>query len=220
MPVSHHNSATTARRLSKEATAEAKGNKFLFEFSFDMAKTQPLPKLNTSVVFYSRQLWIYNLGINTFHNNHGIMSMWTEAKRGSREICSCIFEFLSTVDLSGKRTIRTFSDCCGGQNRNKNVICFFMYMCEKPEIQEWEHIYQESGHSYLPNDRDFAAIEKKTRGTIVVNSKEDWFKLVEGAMKKQPLKTKYVGKCTTSKRWKINASITRRDLQSQAHLIS
>ena len=72
------------------------------------------------------------------------------------------------------------------QNRNKNVIWFFMYMCEKLKYK--------SGNIFIwtlvaSQRQRVAAIEKKTRATIIVNSKEAWFKLVEGAMKKQPFKS-------------------------------
>ena len=39
-------------------------------------KTQPIPFLNTSIVFYKRQMWLYNLGKNTRHNNKGHMCIW------------------------------------------------------------------------------------------------------------------------------------------------
>ena len=110
---SHHREAEDARYLLKEAICGSKGNQsLLLSFSFDMEKTQPLPKLTTSVVFYKRQLWVYNLGINTAHDNQGFMAMWTEdaAKRWSKEICSCILAFLKILDLRMKRSIRTF-DC-------------------------------------------------------------------------------------------------------------
>ncbi|KAF2362682.1 hypothetical protein FHG87_006561 [Trinorchestia longiramus] len=81
-------------------------------------------KINTSVVFYKQQLWISNVGIHTCNDGKGYM-MWTEgeAKKGSVEICS-IHEFLMMVDVGNFEKIVTFSDCCGGQNRNKAVICY------------------------------------------------------------------------------------------------
>ena len=62
--------------------------------------------------------------------------------------------------------IHTFSDACGGQNRNKNVVSLFMYICETTNIKSWTHIYLESGHSYLPNDTDFGVIERSKNKQI------------------------------------------------------
>ena len=46
-----------------------------------------------------------------------------------------------------------------------------------------------SGHSYLPNDRDFRAIEKVSRRTQHVFVPEDSCVLVEGARQRNPLKS-------------------------------
>ena len=92
---------------------------------------------------------------------------------GSAEICSSLYSFLQSISLHSYRKIKTFSDCCSGQNRNRNIIAFFMYICHKYQIEEWEHTYMESGHSYLPNDRDFSSIEKKSKRTTHIYSMEE-----------------------------------------------
>ena len=121
--------ARTSLRVTKE---QSKADPTLLAFCFDMQKTQPLPKLSTSVVFFRRQLWIYNTGIHTFHDNKGYMCLWTEGqgKRGSNEICSSLLQFLKIVNVAQYQTIKSYSDSCSGQNRNKNIICFFMYICD------------------------------------------------------------------------------------------
>lgn len=113
--------------------------------------------------------------------------MWTEneGKRGSKEICSSILAFLEAIDLTEVKHVKSFSDACGGQNRNKNVICFFMWLCDVKGFETWEHTFMESGHSYLPNDRDFSVIEKKAKRKSIF-SKQEWFALVKSAMTKQP----------------------------------
>ena len=184
----HLSRAERARLELQLATSEARSNDALLVFTFDMEKTQPLPKINTSVVFYKRQLWIYNVGIHTCHDAQGLMCLWTEgeAKRGSAEICSSLYSFLQSISLHSYRKIKTFSDCCSGQNRNRNIIAFFMYICHKYQIEEWEHTYMESGHSYLPNDRDFSSIEKKSKRTTHIYSMEEWIDLVKNARKNKP----------------------------------
>ena len=46
----------------------------------------------------------------------------------------------------------------------------------------------ESGHSYLPYDRDFGLIEKK-KGKQNIYSLDDWIKIVESANSKNPFRT-------------------------------
>ena len=133
-----------------------------------MQKNQPLPRLQTSVFFHKRQLWMLNVGVNDRKTNQGYMLMWdeTEAKRGAKEICSCILAFLNATNASQVTRFETFSEPCEGQNRNKAIICFFIWLCDTIGFESWDHTYMESGHSYiyLPNGRDFSVIEKKAKG--------------------------------------------------------
>ena len=43
-----------------------------------------------------------------------------------------------------------------------------------------------SGHSYLPNDRDFGSIEKANRRTQTVYTPSEWYSLVKTARSKNP----------------------------------
>ncbi|KAF2344412.1 hypothetical protein FHG87_024832 [Trinorchestia longiramus] len=79
--------------------------------------------------------------------------------RGANEIGSCMLEFLKTQNLSAIEHVKTFSDCCGGQNRNRTMISFMMWACWNFDLKSWEHRFMEPGHSYLPNDSDFRKIE-------------------------------------------------------------
>lgn len=57
----HHQKAKYARACYEEASGKAKKDSSMLVFTFDMQQTVPLPRINTSIVFYKRQLWIYNL---------------------------------------------------------------------------------------------------------------------------------------------------------------
>ena len=99
--------------------------------------------------------------------------MWSEdiAGRGSNEVGSCILKHLQDMNLSLSVThLITYSDSCGGQNRSINIVCL------------WLHIVacMLSGHSFLPNDRDFGSIElaKKRHPTGYVP--DEWYELVRG----------------------------------------
>ena len=66
--------------------------------TFDFEQNLPTPNLHHSDhsdVFYIRQLWVYNFGINDCVAKQGNMMMWGEnvAKHGSSEVTSCLQTF-------------------------------------------------------------------------------------------------------------------------------
>ena len=170
-------------KYSREALNEAKKGlrSDTLAFSFDLEKTLPLPYLRTSVAFYSRCLWVYNLGINILSENKGIMCMWeeTSSKRGSQEVASSVEEFLRTRNLSGVMHLQSFSDGCIGQNKNKYIVIFLFYFINESKLESWTHTYMESGHSYLPNDTDFGFIERIKNECEKISSFQEWVSLVK-----------------------------------------
>ena len=151
-------------------------NSNLLCFTFNLEKMHLIPNLNTSIVFYKRQMWLYNLGKNTRHNNKGHMCIWqeTEGNRGSNEVASCLYAFLQSIDLSKYLEIHSFKDRSSGQNRNKTKVAFFMYMCQSTHIQSWTHTFLESGHWFLTNDTDFGKIERAKNKNVSIFSADDW----------------------------------------------
>lgn len=202
----HHIKARLAREDLKLATENDDLN--TLSFTFDMQKIQPIPHIQTSVVYYKRQLSIYNAGIHSLSDKQGHMMLWTENEggKGCNEVCSSIYKFLCSINTDTIDKILTFSDTCGGQNRNKGILCFIMFACTKFNIKEWTHRYLEPGHSYLPNDRDFALIEKK-KGKQDFFTLDDWIKIIEISNVKKPFKVVKMANSfvdiwsLTSKRW-------------------
>nr|CAH7748205.1 unnamed protein product [Callosobruchus chinensis] len=84
--------------MSKDSESALK-NKNECYITVDLQQTMPLPKLTTSKAFYLEQLWFYNLGILviTTEGHQSVMQTWTEdvAGRGSTEIVSCLWNFVS-----------------------------------------------------------------------------------------------------------------------------
>ena len=132
--------------------------------------------MNTSIIYYKRQLSVFNFGVNDLTHRNSSFFVWdeTEGKKGSLEVSSALNAFFDTVDLSTVRKIKSFSDTCGGQNRNKQLLAFMMHTCNVRNINEWEHVYLESGHSYLPNDTDFSTLEK-IKHNRCIHSPPDWY---------------------------------------------
>ena len=94
--------------------------------TFDLEKSLSTPKLSTGIVYYKRQLWMYNLGIHNTATGIGYMHMWNESI-ASRGIGSCILVHLREMDTSATNLV-LYSNACGGQNRNINLVCLWMHV--------------------------------------------------------------------------------------------
>ncbi|KAF2366337.1 hypothetical protein FHG87_002899 [Trinorchestia longiramus] len=118
------------------------------------------------------------------------MCTWLEreGKRGANEICSCVLEFLKTQNLSAIEHVKTFSDCCGGQNRNRTRISFMMWACRNFDMKRWEHRFMEPGHSYFPNDSDFDKIGKRKKKYEPIYCKDTHIALIKESQPKAQFK--------------------------------
>ncbi|CAH2102407.1 unnamed protein product [Euphydryas editha] len=150
----------------------------LLVLSFDCQKNLPLPKIPDQATYYARQLYIYNFTVVigsssqklTKENVHAYTWTENESLKGSNEICSCLFNCLNNIDLTGKTVIRMVADGCGGQNKNMMVLGMTMkWLANAPEnIKTVEIIYPVTGHSFLPPDRVFAFTEKQIRKLEII----------------------------------------------------
>lgn len=50
--------------------------------TFDLQKALPFPKLSTSVAYYKRNMYVYNLGVHSMNTKTGYMHMWNETEGG------------------------------------------------------------------------------------------------------------------------------------------
>lgn len=153
--------------------------------TFDLMQNLPVPTLTHGSMFYSRQLWVYNFGIHNATLGSASMYMWNEsiASRGADEVCSCIKSYLETLPISIKE-VTFYSDSCFGQNKNFQMICFWNTQVLTRFVQI-DHKFLVRGHTYLPNDRDFAHIEKR-KDSARVYVPADWEKVVREARPAHP----------------------------------
>ncbi|KAF2366617.1 hypothetical protein FHG87_002624 [Trinorchestia longiramus] len=162
----HHEQKTTeARTALKKCETVVRSDPRHLCFTFSLGKTQSLPHLSIPVAVCKRRMWLFNLGINDRRDNSTYLCMWTEVdgKCGSDEVASCILEYLNRRPLNSYSAISTFSDSFGGTNWKKTFIALQMYVCGTSAVESWTHTFLESGHSLLPNDADFAKIEKSKK---------------------------------------------------------
>jgi len=156
----HLRLAESARNSLKQDQEQVSRNSdYYFAFSFDLQKALPYPKLTTSVAYYKRNMYVLNLGIHNFHNDNVYMYVWDEtiASRGAQEIVSCILKHVK--NLRSERHIIAYSDMCAGKNRNIKVALMWLKIVKTLEnnVEIIDHKFLISGHSFLPNDRDFGA---------------------------------------------------------------
>ncbi|CAF4947233.1 unnamed protein product [Pieris macdunnoughi] len=103
-----------------------------------MEKTLPLPRIPTNVVFYKRQLWLYNCGVNVSSTNEGYCFVWVEgeAGRGAQEVGSCMIKFIKEIMRPNVERLSLWSDSCGGQNRNiKMVLLLKVILASHPTLK-------------------------------------------------------------------------------------
>lgn len=182
----HQQKADSAREMlqtDSKKTGEA------YILTFDLQKALAFPKLTTSVAYYKRNLYLYNLGIHCFNNNTGYMNVWDEIEggRGSQDIAACLVKHLKTYAALQKHAI-LYSDSCTGQNRNIKITLSLLKLVQDPEtsIDTIDHKFLVSGHYYLPNDGEFGIIESASRRHHQIYNKDQWVEIIKTAKRKEP----------------------------------
>ena len=183
----HKVKAARGYQMLQEDAALAKSRDDTEMLTFDLEKSLPTPVLSTGIVYYKRQLWTYNLGIHNTVTGVGCMHMWNEsvASGGSSEVGSCLLSHFKEMQTAATSLI-LYSDACGGQNRNIYLVCLWMHVVANDEYSftSIDHKFMVSGHSYLPNDRDFGSIENARKRSEYIYLPTDWERVVTQARKK------------------------------------
>lgn len=107
--------------------------------------------------------------------------MWgeDEAKRGSAEVASSVFDYIKKKVAEEKNEFIFYSDNCGGQNKNRFVFMMFMVAALKFNVKI-THRFLECGHSQNEGDSMHSAIESASKNQNVY-CPEDWKTIIRGA---------------------------------------
>lgn len=186
----HIDMAEEAQHLMKNDMKRAKDDDSIECLSFDMEKTLPLPRIPTNIMFYKRQLWLYNCGIHGGKNNKGYCYVWTEgtAGRGAQEVGSCLLFHIQN-NIPGKiEELVLWSDSCGGQNRNiKLTLMLKSALDAHSSLKRIRLRFLVSGHSFLANDSDFSDIESALKHQQRIYLPDDYIRVMKSCRKKNPL---------------------------------
>lgn len=184
----HHEEADLAYKKKQDDKEISKIRNDIRVFTFDLQQVLPTPLLTCGTVFYKRQFSVYNLTVHDCKTGKSRHYMWHEsmARRGSVEIASCLYKTLIDMPPEVKHVI-FYSDTCGGQNKNSNVISMFMFALSKhPTLETIEHKFLIPGHTHMECDSDHSLIERKSkRSPFPIEHPRDWYQLVRTAGKER-----------------------------------
>lgn len=174
-------------REEKEADKEeAKINSKLRVFTFDLQSVLTSPCSNVSSLYYSRKFASFNNTFFDLASKEGYCFLWdeTQGQRGSDEIGTTIIKMLSSFEENVTDVI-LYSDCCGGQNRNRYIAALLFYAIRKFNLNTITIKYLESGHTQMEADCMHSTIERAKRN-ISIYSPEEWPTILRLSRRKQP----------------------------------
>lgn len=148
---------------------------------FDLQKILPCPKSENSAMFYRNKLSVLNFTVFDQCLKLGYCYIWDEAnaKKGSDEISSCIFNFISLKASHNIKEFRFFSDSCSGQNRNRFLFAMYLLASVKFGVKI-SHRFLEPGHTMMPVDAMHARIENATKRAEIFDI-EEWYEQILAA---------------------------------------
>ena len=159
----HLAKADRAYKLAKELVESSNDDTMVI--CLDLQQVLTTPRIPAGVSFYKRKLHTFNFGISDYKTGAGHMFVWDEctARRGSIEIASCIYKFVTTLVPPTIKKLVIFSDNCPGQNKNYTMILFYLHLIHSRHFDEVTHVFLRTGHTYMPADACFATIENVVR---------------------------------------------------------
>lgn len=153
-----------SRLQSEVCPDKSKDQHHVLAIAFDYMQNMSLPVIPVQDTFYLRQLNVNLFCIHDVKKNHATLYIYHEgiAKKGPNEVCSFVFEYLSSVPNDIKE-VHVYSDNCGGQNKNHALNSVFLAFTDSGRFEKIEQFYPIRGHSFLPCDRDFAIVKRALR---------------------------------------------------------
>lgn len=103
--------------------------------SFDLQKVRNTPCGKSMLLYYSREISVYNFTVYESGTKDGFCYIWdkTNGKKGSNEICKGLNKYLKNLDDKKPKikSIALYADNCSGQNKNKQIIAMIHKFLKK-----------------------------------------------------------------------------------------
>ena len=185
-------------RLMTEDREEALRTPGINFVTFDLEKCLPLPKLTTGIVYYKRQINLYNMDIHICNvpTNNGFMHIWPEnlAGRGASQVGSCLLTF-SEWSTIVPGVLNVWSDSCAGQNKNFMIICLWQLLILKGTFSMITHKFPIVGHSFNDSDRDGGKVENVLKTKENIYDIDGYIDCIRDAKKKNKFEVRRMNKC-------------------------
>lgn len=162
----HQEEADLAYKAKSDDKCLSKDDPTRKTITFDLQQCLPTPAIQSSLAFYKRQLWTYNLTIHDCDESQAYCYMWHEAlaKRGGDEIGSCIYFYIVNDLPKSVKHLVMYSDTCAGQNKNSHIAAMCMKALQDSEsLETLDHKFLIPGHTHMECDTDHSLIEKKKK---------------------------------------------------------
>lgn len=158
----------------------ARTNAHVEVITFDYQQNLPLPVSPSGDVFYKIQMWVYNFCIHVASSSRSYFFLYDEtiAGKGQNEVISLLDFFFKNIIRPEVTDLYMFSDNCASQNKNLVMIQYIFTLIEMKKFKTIYHRFPEPGHSYLPCDRSFAAIEKRKRRYDKIYLPSEYVKII------------------------------------------
>ena len=183
----HLDQAELLQGRMKDDFVKAANDPELEVISEDMQKILSAPKMPTSIVYYKRQLNIYNLGIHVGSTGKGIFNVWleNEASKGTQEVGSCLKKYIEENIADPVKKLIIWADSCGGQNRSIRLVLMLKHVLQNHSSLKTISIrYLETGHTFLPNDSEFGDFECSLKEHERIFTDDQYIKIMKSCRTK------------------------------------
>lgn len=158
--------ARTARDEYKNDQKRAKDGA-ISHFSFDYSQNLVLPHKSDQpgpFYFYSlKNCYLFGMTDESCNCQMNYLIDEAECAKGSNEVVSMLWHFLSSLPKKKKKHMVLNADNCIGQNKNNTIMKFFAWLCSTGNSEIIEVKFMIKGHTFFSPDSNFSHIKRKYR---------------------------------------------------------
>lgn len=183
----HLEQAELLQKRMKNDFVKAANDPKLEAISEDMQKILQAPKIPTSIVYYKRQLNLYNLGIHVGSTGVGIFNVWLEyeASKGTQGVGSCLKKYIEENIADPVEELIIWADSCGGKNRSIRLVLMLIHVLQLHcSLKTISLRYLKTGHTFLPNDSEFGDFECSLKENERIYTDDQYIKIMKSCRTK------------------------------------